>query len=87
MFQGLIKKLLQLLSEVINKYLETNYLALYFKIKSLNLGPNVPKPFICPLGRFEDSKLVFPELKLVVHVIAFYSNLLVYENLPITTRV
>ncbi|CAG8765218.1 25409_t:CDS:2 [Gigaspora margarita] len=47
---------------------------------------------VCPLGRFEDGELVFPELKLVVHAkqgqaIAFHSNLLVHENLPITTRI
>ncbi|RIB02473.1 hypothetical protein C2G38_2227744 [Gigaspora rosea] len=82
--QGLIEKL-QLLSGVINKYLETNYPALYFKMKSLDLGPNVPKPFVCPLGRFKGGELVFPELKLVVYIkqgqaIAFCSNLLGGNN-------
>ncbi|CAG8646384.1 24622_t:CDS:2, partial [Gigaspora rosea] len=38
--QDLIRRL-QPLSGAINKYLETNYSALYFKMKSLNLGPNL----------------------------------------------
>ena len=44
---------------------------------------------MCPLGIFEDGKLTFPELRLVVHVqqgygVAFRSNLLIHGNLLIT---
>lgn len=47
---------------------------------------------VCPLGIFEGGELVFPELKLVVHVkqgygVAFRSNLLVHGNLPITVGI
>ncbi|CAG8446556.1 10837_t:CDS:10 [Acaulospora colombiana] len=43
---------------------------------------------VCPLGKFKGGELVFPELKLVVHVkqgqaVAFRSNLLIHGNLPI----
>jgi hypothetical protein len=44
---------------------------------------------VCPLGIFEGGELVFPELRLVVHVkqgygVAFQSNLLIHRNLPVT---
>jgi hypothetical protein len=44
---------------------------------------------VCPLGIFEGGELVFPELRLVVHVkqgygVAFQSNLLIHGNLPVT---
>jgi len=47
---------------------------------------------VCPLGIFEGGELVFPELRLVVHVkqgygVAFRSNLLVHGNLPITVGI
>ncbi|CAG8630967.1 3716_t:CDS:2 [Acaulospora morrowiae] len=47
---------------------------------------------VCPLGNFEGGELVFPELKLIVHVkqgqaVAFRSNLLVHGNLPVVAGV
>ncbi|RHZ71770.1 hypothetical protein Glove_253g25 [Diversispora epigaea] len=43
---------------------------------------------VCPLGIFKGTHLVFPELKLAVEIkqgqaIAFRSNLLIHENLPV----
>ncbi|CAG8833461.1 1389_t:CDS:1, partial [Gigaspora margarita] len=47
---------------------------------------------VCPLGIFKSGQLVFPELKLVVHVkvgqaVAFRSKILVHRNLPVLTGV
>jgi hypothetical protein len=47
---------------------------------------------VCPLGDFEGGELVFPELKLAVHIkqgqaVAFRSNLLVHGNLPVVAGV
>jgi hypothetical protein len=47
---------------------------------------------VCPLGVFEGGELVFPELKLVLHVkqgqaVAFRSNILVHGNLPVLSGV
>ena len=47
---------------------------------------------VCPLGNFTGGELVFPELKLVIHVkqgqaVAFRSNILVHGNLPIITGI
>jgi len=47
---------------------------------------------VCPLGIFEGGELMFPELRLVVHVkqgygVAFRSNLLVHGNLPVTVGI
>ncbi|CAG8448384.1 9447_t:CDS:1 [Gigaspora rosea] len=42
--QGLIQGL-QLLSNAVNSYIKRTYPALYKKIKKLDLGPNILKPF------------------------------------------
>ena len=47
---------------------------------------------VCPLGIFEGGELMFPELRLVIHVkqgygVAFRSNLLIHGNLPITVGI
>ena len=45
---------------------------------------------VCPLGLFEGGQLVFPELKLIIHIkqgqaIAFRSHFLVHGNSPVIT--
>lgn len=47
---------------------------------------------VCPLGNFKGGELIFPELKLVIHIkqgqaVAFRSNILVHGNLPVITGV
>ena len=47
---------------------------------------------VCPLGNFKGGELIFPELKLIIHVkqgqaVAFRSNILVHGNLPVITGI
>ncbi|CAG8842920.1 43076_t:CDS:2, partial [Gigaspora margarita] len=78
--QELISEL-QSLSNAVNSYFQEIYL--YTKMAKLDLGPNVSKSFVCPLGLFKGEQLVFPKLKLIIYAkqdqaVAFRSNILVH---------